>query len=454
LIFLILTLSSGIGTASEIFVQPEDSIQTAVNGAASGDVIIVKPGTYTENIRVTVHNLIIKSESENPANTIITAKDPALDVFNVKSSKVTISGFKITGAEVRYGIYMDECKNCTVENNRILDNSFGIYLKNSENNFIHNNLIGKSERGIVIEQSNYNTVSNNRASKNRYGIYLPNSNKNILENNTLSENKEYGIVLSTAISNIISEHEAFSNGRGIHLGNSDDNTISDNTVYLNEIYGLFICPRSDKNAVFNNYFNNTFNAIPNNGTQNVYSTKKTAGENIAGGPYLAGNFWAKPDGTGFSETAVDADGNGIADEKFKIEDNSTYIDYLPLVAVEHQEPVLPAANLSVNITGGPAPLSVMFTDLSENETERSWDFESDGITDSSEESPVHTYMTPGIYTVNLTASNEKGTASHSIIISVTEEGSDKKRDTLVDTPGFEAIYEIVGLLAVFLYKKS
>jgi PKD repeat protein len=96
----------------------------------------------------------------------------------------------------------------------------------------------------------------------------------------------------------------------------------------------------------------------------------------------------------------------------------------------------------------------MFTDLSENETERSWDFEGDGIPDSSEESPVHTYMTPGIYTVNLTASNENGTAFHSLIISVTEKGSDNKRNTLVDTPGFEAIYEIVGLLAVFLYKRN
>ena len=53
LVFLILILSSGIGTAAETFVQPGDSIQAAVNNAVSGDVIIVKPGTYTENIKVT-----------------------------------------------------------------------------------------------------------------------------------------------------------------------------------------------------------------------------------------------------------------------------------------------------------------------------------------------------------------------------------------------------------------
>ena len=67
LVFLILTVSSGIGTAAETFVQPGESIQAAVNNASSGDIISVKPGTYNENIKVNIHNLVIKSES-NPAD--------------------------------------------------------------------------------------------------------------------------------------------------------------------------------------------------------------------------------------------------------------------------------------------------------------------------------------------------------------------------------------------------
>ena len=39
-----------------------------------------------------------------------------------------------------------------------------------------------------------------------------------------------------------------------------------------------------------------------NGIGNAYSIKKTAGTNIVGGPYKGGNYWAKPDGTGFSQT--------------------------------------------------------------------------------------------------------------------------------------------------------
>lgn len=455
LVFLILILSSGIGTADEIFVQSGESIQAAVNSAVSGDVIIVKPGTYTENINVTVHNLVIKSESGNPTNTIIMAKDPALDVFSIESNKVTISGFKIMEAKKDHaGVYMYKCKNCTVENSRLLNNTVGVYLKNSDYNLILDNLIGKGDKGVVTEQSNYNTISGNRASKNRYGFYVPNSEGNIISNNTLSENKDYGILLSTGVSNTLSENNASNNGRGIYLGNSDNNKISDNTVTSNEVFGLFICPKSDKNSVLNNYFNNTVNAIPNNGTDNIYNIEKTAGTNIVGGPYLAGNYWANPNGFGPSEITPDTDEDGIADKVYRLE-NSDYVDRMPLVDAEVKETILPVANFSTNVTGGDLPLSVQFTDLSENENERIWDFESDGNLDSTDENPVHTFTEPGAYTVNLTASNEDGTASKNYIISVLEgsETQDAGKTEIKGLPGFELMYGVLGLLAGFLHRK-
>jgi parallel beta-helix repeat protein len=418
------------------------------------------PGTYTENIDVTIHNIIIKSESGNPTDTIITAKDPNTDVFSVESNRVTISGFKILEAKKGHsGIYMYQCKNCTIENNRLLNNTYGIYLKNSDYNMILNNLIGKGDKGIVSEQSTYNTISGNRASKNRYGLEDSNSEGNLISNNTLSENNEYGISISTDVDTTLSGNNASSNGRGIHLGNSDSNKILDNTIVSNKVYGLFICPKSDKNSVLNNYFNNNVNAIPNNGTGNIYNIEKTAGTNIVGGPYLAGNYWASPNGTGFSQTANDTDGDGIADDVYRI--NSEYVDQLPLVIAKVKDPILPVANFSTNTTSGHPPLSVQFTDLSENETNRSWDFEHDGNIDSTDKNPVHAYVTPGLYNVTLTASNENGTASKNLTITVIEgrETEDTgqniitKQKIITSLPGFELITGIFGLLAVYLYRK-
>jgi len=80
--------------------------------------------------------------------------------------------------------------------------------------------------------------------------------------------------------------------------------------------------------------------------------------------------------------------------------------------------VLPVANFSTDVSEGSAPLSVQFTDLSENATEWYWDF-GDGA-NSTEQSPAHTYSAAGNYTVNLKVSNANGTDSKTGYITVTE----------------------------------
>ncbi len=83
---------------------------------------------------------------------------------------------------------------------------------------------------------------------------------------------------------------------------------------------------------------------------------------------------------------------------------------------EAPEPILPVANFTCDVTTGGVPLSVQFTDLSENVDSVNWDF-GDGAT-SIEQSPVHTYYVARTYTVNLTASNTNGTSSKSTTINV------------------------------------
>jgi parallel beta-helix repeat protein len=476
--FLIFASITGIGTAAETFVQPEDSIQEAVNSARPGDIIIVKPGAYAENIVVTKNNLVIRSESGNPEDTVIEPYDPDTDVLTIQADNITVKGFMITGAGANCsGVYLYDSNNCLIENNKLFNNSEGIYLESSAKNRVFNNVILKGSRGISIEQSDYNSVASNKASKCRYGIYLLISKGNRISKNTVLENREYGIVLSGSSDNTLSGNTASDNSRGIHIGTSDGNTLSENSIFSNEVNGLFVCPRSDKNLVFNNYFNNTLNVEANNGTSNAYNKPKTEGMNIAGGPFIGGNYWAMPNGTGFSETATDSNGDGIADERYRLE-NSHYIDYLPLVTYEPPEPILPIANLSVDTPEGYAPLSVQFTDLSENATLRSWDFENDGIIDSSDEIPVYTYAVPGTYTVNLTAASENGTDSKLITIKVGEEnvmeiepgsepgtsgeenmdttGSQAEQSSVQEgpgsMPGFEMIYGIFCLLAIYTFK--
>ena len=87
----------------------------------------------------------------------------------------------------------------------------------------------------------------------------------------------------------------------------------------------------------------------------------------------------------------------------------------PAVSVQ---PVFPVADFSTNVSNGFAPLSVQFTDNSENTTIWNWDF-GDGA-NSTDRNPVHTYLSTGNFAVNLTVSNGNGTDSKFTTINVTK----------------------------------
>ncbi|WP_094228419.1 PKD domain-containing protein [Methanolobus psychrotolerans] len=63
------------------------------------------------------------------------------------------------------------------------------------------------------------------------------------------------------------------------------------------------------------------------------------------------------------------------------------------------------ADFTSNVTSGDAPLAVKFTDISIAATSWQWDFDEDGVIDSTEQNPEYTYAEAGVYTVKLTASD-------------------------------------------------
>jgi PKD repeat protein len=69
----------------------------------------------------------------------------------------------------------------------------------------------------------------------------------------------------------------------------------------------------------------------------------------------------------------------------------------------------PVASFTATPTNGTSPLNVQFTDTSSNNpTSWAWDFDNDGIIDSTLQNPTWTYNTDGTYTVTLTSGNSIG----------------------------------------------
>ena len=71
---------------------------------------------------------------------------------------------------------------------------------------------------------------------------------------------------------------------------------------------------------------------------------------------------------------------------------------------------VPVADFSASPTSGTAPLPVQFTDLSTGDgiSAWAWDFDNDGVIDSTEQNPSYIYTTAGNYSVNLTVSGTDG----------------------------------------------
>jgi parallel beta-helix repeat protein len=114
---------------------------------------------------------------------------------------------------------------------------------------------------------------------------------------------------------------------GIFLGNSVNDTLTGNIIEANS-YGIS-CQLSENNSIYNNLFNNSHNFYFSGVAYfNEWNTTNTSQKNIIGGPYTGGNYWTKPDGTGFSQICNDTDGDGICDTPYTLAANNT--DFLPL----------------------------------------------------------------------------------------------------------------------------
>ncbi|HII80553.1 MAG TPA: cell surface protein, partial [Methanosarcina sp.] len=106
-------------------------------------------------------------------------------------------------------------------------------------------------------------IENNKLTDNAYGIRMESSSWCTISKNTAMNNGVFGIYLGSCSNSTISGNTVTNDGRGIHVGSSDDIKLSGNNVTSNSVHGMFVCKLSERNSIYNNYFNNTEMIIKN-----------------------------------------------------------------------------------------------------------------------------------------------------------------------------------------------
>jgi|GEM_PF-1639506 len=157
--------------------------------------------------------------------------------------------------------------------------------------------------GIVIGDANNSVLEGNRISDYYYGVLLIEVKNSRLEGNWL-ENNDFGLILDNSSGSLVYNN---------YLNNTN------NTAF--DIENLFKTPIQR----------------PEDDPDCIWNISKTEDENIVGGPYLGGNYWALPDGTGFSQTHEDADKDGICDLPYNITEDGLNTDFLPLANVPEKQ---------------------------------------------------------------------------------------------------------------------
>ncbi len=265
-------------------VQPGQTIQQVIDAAASGDLIMVPPGTYEEMV---IMNKKVRLQGWGaPASIINAAKYPAEKLqawrnkvnqllaagtfdllpgqtagFNAPNNEPTlfnteeapgvlvvalasgsqsfnnnrnarIDGLTITGADQGGGIFA---------------NGYADFLEISNNRIVNN--YGTFGGGIRIGHPNLINPGVVAANDNQYGGYTDASNDNVrIHHNHIAQNGSNGeagggVALCTGSHNYqvsrnyICGNFAMGNGAGIgHLGRSNNGTIANNSVLFNQSF--------------------------------------------------------------------------------------------------------------------------------------------------------------------------------------------------------------------------
>lgn len=265
-----LLMVAGTTSAATIHVgkhYDSKSINGAIAQAKPGDTILVHGGHYREEtIQITKSLTLIGLE-----NPIIDGQQKHEPVA-IQTDNVTFKGFTVKNSSHSAltdvaGIKVYGVKNVTITDNILDNNFFGIYLQNVKNCHVENNRLrtyGETERlvgnGVHAWKSDSVTILNNEIIGHRDGIYLEFVTHTHVRKNLSQNNLRYGLHFMFSHDNEYHYNIFRSNGAGVAVMYTQRVRMEHNRFEENwgdAAYGLLLKDITDSYIEHNTFVRNT-----------------------------------------------------------------------------------------------------------------------------------------------------------------------------------------------------
>ena len=323
------------------------TIQEAVNRAADGDAVLVRPGRYAGPLMVRTRVALVGQDGA------VVDGGGRGTVVTLAVAGITMTGFTVRGSgdilSAEHTGVLVNAPDTVVANNRLEDVLFGVHLRHAPHSVVRNNVFhGKAlpvarrgdairvwysddvtiernhvldGRDVVLWYSKRLTIRGNEVRRGRYGLHFMYCDGAEVVDNIVADNSVGIYLMYSAHLNLRGNRMASNRGpSGYGLGLKDmdgvrieDNVLADNRVGVfmehasgewrgnrvvaNDI-GIWLWPSSRQNRFAGN-------DLIDNGEQ--VSVEGEIGDR---GNEWAGNFWS--DYRGF-----DADGDGVGDVPYR-----------------------------------------------------------------------------------------------------------------------------------------
>ncbi|MFX0541959.1 nitrous oxide reductase family maturation protein NosD [Roseovarius sp. S4756] len=335
------------------------ALQTAIAGAAPGDVLILAPGRHDGP--VTLDDTITldgQGEAELVGN-------ETGSVVTVTGNDITVRGLTITGSgsshtTIDSGVQLTKtARRGLIENNTIVGNLFGVDVHGANNSIVRGNtIVGRLDRrmndrgnGVYVWNATGAEVIGNDIRYGRDGIFVNTSRRNVFRGN-LFRDLRFAVHYMYANDSEVSDNVSIGNHLGYALMFSDRVQVLDNLSLNDRDHGIMLnyANQSDiqgnlvqggaekctfiynahRNLIADNRFEGcdigihftagsernalTGNAFVGNRTQVKYVGTTDVEWSFEG----RGNYWS-------DHPAFDLDGDGRADSAFRPNDLMDHI---------------------------------------------------------------------------------------------------------------------------------